>query len=204
MINFNKIFLIIILTALFNIGCISTSGGSIERPRIKDTAATLDAIPIGTSFEAIRDNYFETVQFYEQLKSLDAYYVAIYIESLCDALVYNTYEKNFEDIYNFFRMHPIDLFLKLEEGDLYGRLSVAEINYNRADIYIFFTKDKKYKGYYGYGWCGGNTKEELRFMKTRLLQAGYGKLCDYGKGKWEGWQELNSSLQLPLIQHIDK
>ena len=67
---------------------------------------------------------------------------------------------------------------------------------------------KKYKGYYAYGTGGikggGYTYKKLRGIEAELIQAGYGKICDYGKGKWEGWQELNSSLQLPLIQHLNK
>ena len=199
-----KKFLIILLLLLFNTGCIFIADIGNDAPRIKDTAATLDSIPIGTSFETIKNNYSETVQFYESWRSLKAGSVAMYMELLCDKLTYYTFGKPFEDIYNFFRMHPIDLFLNLEEGDLYISPSFIEGNYDRADLYIFFTKDKKYKGYYAYGWCGGNTKEELRFMKEKLLKAGYGKICNYGKGRWEGWQELNSSLQLPLRQHLNK
>ena len=200
--------ILIIFLLLFNTSCIMISDLTSDGPKIKDVAATLDSIPIGTSFEAIKNNYFETVQFYETFRTVKAVGVAIDMKSLCDDISYNTYGKPFEDTYNFFRMHPIDLFLNLEEGDLYISPSFIEGNYNRADLYIFFTKDKKYKGYYGYGLGsikgGGYTYKKLRGIEAELINAGYGKICDYGKGKWEGWQELNSSLQLPLKQHLDK
>ena len=172
---------------LLTMALMLSSGCSIlfpdHRPRVKEVADKLDAIPIGTPLDQIAG--LAQIASYNGLSSGDNLHRVNSGILVWGCLVENPVEKNSD--MTLYRQVPDGILLQVMTNDYELTPPVIEDGSMYIDdtpsgtVEIFFDSDKKYKGYFAYALYGSSkdSKERLELGEKQFVDSGTIQWSEY-------------------------